>query len=515
MENSNLRINQKEIQRSKIRLKSTPRQVQFDLIGICTMEPPCVMCDIDEKPATHNQGLEIRTILEYGAFLDNATHLSDGSTGEPLVHPQILSLLSIFWDKKKSFSFSSNGVALTKEMSDSIIPISKNLTIVFSLDSASAQTYSQIRGHHFERVLTNISYFVQKRRERLQMPMAPVGICFIPMRSNSHEIEDFIKLASEIGVDFVELRPLNQRLENRIRKRGDFEFDYFHEFLSLRELFVIQKIAEVEAKKFSVFLRSEFDTDPQQSQYFFKLEDESNSRTPCTFPWRFVKLIYDGRTFPCAYITESMGDWRELGLKKVWNSMVWKDLRRELSQGKLSAMCMNFNSCPLVREKSEPSSRVFNKAYSKKPTSKTIKFSFIEDKDLSIHQGAYKVELDTVSQSLFRWSSDRIVFSLPNLFTHESWVVCIPYQTDKPSIISAPLVIDIKINQKSFHKEKIFKNSPGDLEFIIHESFNTDRLTFQMDIDGAWIPGQYQISTDGRLLGIRLTDINFSQEDVR
>lgn len=511
MEKLNLRMNQKEIQMGKVRLKSTPRQVQFDLIGICDMKPPCVMCDIDEKPATHNRGLDIHTIMDYNTFLINATHLSDGCTGEPLVHPQILILLSYLWDIKKSFSFSSNGVALTKEMSDTIIPLSKNLTIVFSLDSASSQTYSQIRGNHFDRILTNIRYFTQERKERLKMPMAPIGLCFIPMRSNCHEIEDFINLAAKIGIDFVELRALNQRLTNKISKRGDFEFSYHHEFLSLRELSMIQKNAEVEAKKIGIPLRSQFDTNPLQSQYFFKLEDESNLLAPCTFPWRFVKLIHDGRTFPCAYITKSMGDWRKLGLNKVWNCKVWRDIRRELSQGKLSAMCLNFNSCPLVRKKSEPSLKISKKTNSTKPVAKQKRFSFIEDNNLKIHQGVYKVELDNVSQGLFRWSSDKLIFSLPNLFTHEPWVVCIPYQTDKPSILSAPLVISIKINQKSLHQEKIFNNSPGELEFIIQEPFNTNRLTFQIDIDGAWVPGQYKISIDGRLLGIRLTDIIFYQ----
>jgi hypothetical protein len=112
---------------------------------------------------------------------------------------------------------------------------------------------------------------------------------------------------------------------------------------------------------------------------------------------------------------------------------------------------------------------------------------------------------------LFRWSSDKLIFSLPNLFTKEPWEVCIPYQTDKPSILSAPLAISIKINQKSFHQEKIFKNSPGELKFIVQEPFNASRLTFQIDIDGTWVPGHHKISIDGRLLGIRLTEIVFSQ----
>ncbi len=78
-----------------------------------------------------------------------------------------------------------------------------------------------------------------------------------------------------------------------------------------------------------------------------KKEEEGRGRMPlCTEPWQNFYILRRG-ILPCCYgnpIGYSFVEWEE-----AWNSPQIQEIRRYLSQGKLSPYCLKCLGCPIVQ----------------------------------------------------------------------------------------------------------------------------------------------------------------------
>lgn len=79
----------------------------------------------------------------------------------------------------------------------------------------------------------------------------------------------------------------------------------------------------------------------------------------CREPWGSYYILRRG-VLPCCYGSRAIApmlEWRE-----AWNSAELQEIRRHLSQGKLSPYCLDSLGCPIVQrylaEKKEPSLQV-------------------------------------------------------------------------------------------------------------------------------------------------------------
>ncbi len=121
--------------------------------------------------------------------------------GEPLLHPEIFKLLRIIREHSINMTMESNGTLCTKEIASAISEL-ENRFVAVSLDGPDAATHEFIRGvkGSFNQTLEGIHNLVDSG--------TPPQIIMTVMRSNSHGIEDMIRLAERLGASSLKFNIL-------------------------------------------------------------------------------------------------------------------------------------------------------------------------------------------------------------------------------------------------------------------------------------------------------------------
>jgi MoaA/NifB/PqqE/SkfB family radical SAM enzyme len=348
----NSKLNHREILEGKSVLQSKPVTFNIDLIGLCNMHPPCAMClnwrgDVGPR---HHKGLTVKELENFGDFARLAYNVVNCGIGEPLILKDLIPILQLFSKWEKELGINSNGIALTPKLTDKLVPFFDILTITFSVDAATAETYSRIRGNHFQQVIDNIAYYCKKRREICPEGLpSKTGMVMIPMKANRSEVADFVRLAAKLGADVVELRALNQLEVNIKVSRGDFVFDYKQQMLSDQELEEVRQEAEETAAQCGIIMDCQYQVSAENTYAAFLPAEYKGLNIKCVQPWRFLLPYKNGETTGCCYMGESLGNWRQTDMEKLWNSPRMQQIRKEMASGKLPQECRRYTSCPVVR----------------------------------------------------------------------------------------------------------------------------------------------------------------------
>jgi MoaA/NifB/PqqE/SkfB family radical SAM enzyme len=353
----NKTLNDQETAAGRTVLKSTPVTFNLDLIGVCNMKPPCGMClnwagDIGPR---HHPGLTADDLRAFGEPLRLAWEVVNCSIGEPLILKDLLPVLELLASWEKPFGINSNGLALTPQLIDRLAPFFEILTISFSVDAATPETYAKIRGPHFVKVIEDIAYYSEKKRRAFPEGTASkTSMVMLPMKANRHEVAAFVKLAAWLGMDVVELRQLNEYGgEWKVEKDG-FLFDYQEQVLSPRELEQVREEAEKAAAASGIVLDCQYQVSEQRTYEAFLPADKQAGKVKCCQPWHFILPFQNGDTVGCCYMSRSLGNWRKSGLEALWNGPLMQEIRGEMAAGKLPRECRQYVSCPVVRANLSP-----------------------------------------------------------------------------------------------------------------------------------------------------------------
>ena len=181
----------------------------------------------------------------------------------------------------------TNGSIMTEKLAEKIIQ--SGLTrIRFSLDAIKEETYSKIRlGGKFTKTMANIDLFLKKKKE-LNSPLPIVGVNFVKMKLNEHEMQEFRDYWNE-RVDFV----------------------------------VIQ----------------EFMTPDTEGDYETLKGESQNpvSDFKCNQPWQRLYIRGNGEVTPCCAMFGSylkLGNMESSNLYDLWNSSEAKNLRKLHAEGR-------------------------------------------------------------------------------------------------------------------------------------------------------------------------------------
>jgi len=181
----------------------------------------------------------------------------------------------------------TNGSIMTEKLAEKIIQ--SGLTrLRFSLDAIKEETYSKIRlGGKFTKTMANIDLFLKKKKE-LNSPLPIVGVNFVKMKVNEHEMQEFRDYWNE-RVDFV----------------------------------VIQ----------------EFMTPDTEGDYETLKGESQNpvSDFKCNQPWQRLYIRGNGEVTPCCAMFGSylkLGNMESSNLYDLWNSSEAKNLRKLHAEGR-------------------------------------------------------------------------------------------------------------------------------------------------------------------------------------
>lgn len=230
----NRRLNALELRHGKTVLESKPLQINFELIGICNIVPPCLYCT--GKNLGYNYApLDVAYLDGYSNFIQAAEHLNEDSFGEPLLHKKLTALAQQVTARGQRFSFVTNGILLYGTRAEELAKCGERLGFHVSFNAATEETYYRLHGKPFDKLVSNVRDYVDLYRDTHGGATPDLVATFIVMNVNRREIFDFIELTHGLGV-----KTLFAQLHNRASVPiGDFgyHFVFENELLSPNEYF--------------------------------------------------------------------------------------------------------------------------------------------------------------------------------------------------------------------------------------------------------------------------------------
>ena len=167
-------------------------------------ELSCVMCPWHgvREAAKKPQLMSDEVWNRLRPFLGEVACVDFSGGGEPLLHPALTSRLAEAKRAGCEAGFLSNAHALDEERARAVLVAAVDW-LAFSVDGADAEVYESIRlGASFERVTGNIRRLAALR----EGPTPRIALSFVILESNIHQLEAFVLLAAELGVDQVNFK---------------------------------------------------------------------------------------------------------------------------------------------------------------------------------------------------------------------------------------------------------------------------------------------------------------------
>lgn len=264
--------------------------------------------------------------------------------GESTIHPQCAGILDqIFTTNQRHHLFAqidlhTNAIALNREIQQLLLEHADQLgSITFSLDAARGETFQKIRGSDaFGRARTHVMEFL-RLRERTGTRRPTAILQFIIMADNARDAEPFLnfwkKDLASLGIEpqvnwdwdppmvrdtifFKRVNPFS-RMDLTAAERLHRE--------TLERLGLLSPAVSAQTRI--------LDTDEH-------LPESHAVRRPCSGPFKYINVAWDGVTTVCCIDTErklSIGTVRpDLPLTELWEGEANRRLRQAHIRGDLS-----------------------------------------------------------------------------------------------------------------------------------------------------------------------------------
>ena len=158
------------------------------------------------------------TLLEQLKAFPSLKKVQISGFGEPLAHPDILEMISLLLTRNLEVEVVTNGILLSSAVIDKLISCGLN-SIVVSVDSLAEEEYQHIRtGGELSIVLENLNEIRQQKQQKNSL-LPKVGIAFVAMKKNYHQLPNLINLPNKYGVSFAvitNLLPYTKEMQDEI-----------------------------------------------------------------------------------------------------------------------------------------------------------------------------------------------------------------------------------------------------------------------------------------------------------
>ncbi len=298
-----------------------PFKLKFENTNLCNLR--CTMCPHSEAIGLYRKKGYLKfENFKYVFDQVKPIYLNLTGIGEPFINPDIYKVVEYATSKKAVVKFDTNATLLNDEKIKKIFETNIDVISV-SFDGATKETYEPIRvGAQFESVIKNFKRLVELRNEL--KAKTKIHMFFVLQRSNLYDLPKFIKLANEVGVDYLG--------GNFVIPLG-FNMNEESNLLGI-EPSEIKKIAE-ETKELCKNTKMTLGI----TGLLNFLEKPLNEKrvhskfTPCYLPWYAPLVTWDGFMGPCDFFCDKeyvFGNVFEEPFMKVFNSEAAQEFRKQL-----------------------------------------------------------------------------------------------------------------------------------------------------------------------------------------
>lgn len=308
-----------------------PERLNVELTTYCNLK--CIMCRGSQNYVNKNDVKKYLSINDFisilnGIDLNRLKIINFAGIAEPLLNPDILSILNICRENNIIVELITNGMLLTPQISKQLLGFCSEIHISFG--GSRKQTFESIRqGSDFEIVCKNVRTLSElKKSNNNRYPH--IWLNPILMKRNIHELPEIIELARELECQGVACSHLVVNSAELIE-----ESLFFHK----TECNTFLQNAEVLAKEHNISLiRPECFS--SESNCKEKINENIEAWKKCRFLWNHAILMIDG-IMPCSSNTEIDfdGDVVRNKFMDIWNNDWYADKRYRLLTGNPPDFC--------------------------------------------------------------------------------------------------------------------------------------------------------------------------------
>jgi MoaA/NifB/PqqE/SkfB family radical SAM enzyme len=148
--------------------------------------------------------------------------------GEPFLHRDIGDIICHTKQCGIDVAVTTNGTLFKPELADQILGATEWIKV--SINGAAKETYTKIhqcREEDYECLMKNLEHAVKVRREKKHRCILGLQLLLLP--DNAHEVVPLAKLAKEMGLDYLVVKPYSQHPQSQTQrysgiKYGDYEY---------------------------------------------------------------------------------------------------------------------------------------------------------------------------------------------------------------------------------------------------------------------------------------------------
>ncbi len=187
-------------------LRNMPQWISFQTTFVCNLRCPHCQTHGTEKlrEVYNSKSMNMPTELLKKAGNETLPWVNTyclSLSGEPLLTPDVLNIISQFSAFDAKLDLTTNGMLLTADMLEKILPFLGR--VCFSVDGATKGTYERNRlGARYEKFVTNVK-LVTRVIEITGIQDIEVSLAYVVMGNNIRELPELIMLAHLLGVRIV------------------------------------------------------------------------------------------------------------------------------------------------------------------------------------------------------------------------------------------------------------------------------------------------------------------------
>jgi tungsten cofactor oxidoreducase radical SAM maturase len=177
------------------------RKLYVEPTTACNLNCHTCIRNVWQDPQAHMEREVFGQLVGQIAVLPDLQRVIFSGLGEPLMHPDILDMISRVRERGLAVTVGTNGLLLDRAMSRELVKLGVD-RLVISLDGVRPETYAGVRDTVLSPILDNIRSINQVKRE-LNALVPKLGIEFVALRSNIAELSDLTGLASRLNASRV------------------------------------------------------------------------------------------------------------------------------------------------------------------------------------------------------------------------------------------------------------------------------------------------------------------------
>ncbi len=323
-------LNEIEILQKKTVLKSKVKRLWVTLTSKCNIR--CRTCGLWSTPWDIPEKT-VKEVIDYYPYLERVVWLG----GEVFLYKsfdELFQKASVFPNLRQQLI--TNGVILTEEWIEKIMSANTELTI--SVDGVTKDVYEYIRrGASFEKLISNIKLAV-KIRKKLSSK-TPMRLNAVIMKSNYHQLEDFLDFAKEFGFEQLSIMAIhldNDPEENIIYSKQDPKVS---EYLTDAIPRLKQKARDysIDLDILLPTLDLKFDTFKNDKEANELLSDEG--KLHCIMPWKYMFICDKGTVYLTGSCSKPIGNVYSNTLDEIWNSEEAQFYRENILKNQFQEIC--------------------------------------------------------------------------------------------------------------------------------------------------------------------------------